>query len=129
MKKLLAITTIGLLLSNPTFAKSQLPFVGTKNFSFGGVPAYHETFELTIRKNGQTKLTKTACSSISCHPAVTLYSGPFKSLIGFNEDGTKYYIQLGKTQAKLLNKYKKQEYDCDTANARFGPCIAKYYSY
>ena len=128
MKRLIAAITIGLMLSNSAFAKASLPFIGTKNFSFGGVPAYHVVHELTIRKNGQIKLTETTCTSLSC-TAATLYSGPFKSIIALkDEDGERYYIQLGKTHAKLLNKYKQQEYDCDAANARYGPCIAKYRS-
>lgn len=126
MKKSSLFLVLGLL-STQAFANNNLPFVGTKRFDFGGVPVYHEGYTLSIKKNGQTKLTKTICYSSHCDRPVTLYSGAFKSMIGFKEDGQQYYIQLTKKQAKLLNRNKQQEYDCDTVNGNYGPCVSRYY--
>ncbi|MDO5059187.1 MAG: hypothetical protein Q4D82_04505 [Neisseria sp.] len=108
-------------------AAANLPFVGTRSFSFGGVPAYNENYTLSIKPNGQTKLTMRICYSEGCDKAATLYSGPFKPLVPFRQDGQAYYLRLGKTEARLLNSKKQQEYDCDSLNLREGPCVSEYY--
>lgn len=131
MKKLVLTT---LLLTSSLLANaSTFPFIGTKNFSFGGVPAYTESYTLNIKKNGNIRLTFKACGSESCDKERVLYTGKFTSVIPVKIPSytDKNYIRLDKDGAYLLNRYKKVEVGCDTA--RLGeehendPCFGNYY--
>lgn len=128
MKKLLAI--LALTLPMTALANGNLPFVGEKSFDFGGVPAYHTVYFLSIRKDRTMTLEEMTCSSIKCGPVITLYKGKFKSLIKLNRRSVHAgdYIQLNKNQAKLLNKNKKLKYGCDEVATAIpdNPCIGKY---
>lgn len=128
MKKLLAI--LALTLPMTALANGNLPFVGEKSFQFGGVPAYHTYYTLSIRKDRTMTLKEMTCYSEHCDPSIILYKGKFKSLIKLNRRSVHAgdYIQLDKNQAKLLNKNKKLKYGCDEVATAIpnNPCIGKY---
>lgn len=125
-------STLGVALLSTTsvaMANSNLPFVGTRTFGFGGVPSAHGAYTLTIQKNGYTKLSYLWCSSLYCDDRKVLYSGQFKPIIAiYNEyDGGSVHLQFTKTKVKLLDKHKKQQFDCDAINENYGPCVSNYW--
>lgn len=129
MKKL-GLIVIGICLSSYTYANN-LPFVGTKSFSFGGVPAIHTTYDINIKSNGLTTLKSTTCYSEHCDKSVKLYQGKYKSVIAFNnkQGGESGHIKLTKKRAYLLDNKKNQVYGCDTVNggSETDPCVSTYY--
>lgn len=131
MKKQLLTALLGGVMSLPALANNGVPFVGTKYFDFGGVPAYHETYSLTINKNGQTNIKVQGCSTVGgCQPSRTLYRGKFKPTIGYTRDGYSWYLKFEKNRVRLLDANGRQKYGCDyvQTDVANNPCVSRYYN-
>lgn len=127
MKKIILMAMV-CLCAMQAMASDKPSFIGKRSFNFGGVPAWHEGYELTMQKGGNMLLTKQGCSTVGgCMPKKTLHKGKFKQLVRVNDEGHVYYIRLGKNQAYMLDANKKQEYGCNPATINNDPCIGKYY--
>lgn len=129
LKAIVVMSSIFLL--NPAYSAGaeKIPFVGSKSFSFGGVPAFNETYTAHINKVGLITIIYTACYSQNCDDGEIIYKGHYQPIIALNHDNRLYHVKLTKKKAYLLDEKKKQAVGCDTLNggSQTEPCVSNYY--
>lgn len=103
------------MVSLPVFAKTDLPFVGTRYFNFLGGSGTGESIH--INKEGYT--------TVKVHgkyASEVVYKGAYKKWMPIS-DSQKYYMIIGNDTITLLDKNGNQEYGCSADETL--PCTEK----